>query len=134
MKIQPETSDGFQTPSPLAHQLPPQILERATNGLILVSVIAAGTSIAGNAIDYVLHPGFAAAFQHPILRISLLSQVFLSAGFIALQRSGWLSKQRLLDLGMVFQVLVAFRWAMSEAAAYKDPDVIVFGLSRVALG
>ena len=133
MKLQRESSDALQTPNALASQLPPQILERATDGLCWISLIGAVSSVALTVIEHVLQPEFAAAWAHPALRITALVVFFVSIGFIVLQRSGWLSKQRLLDLGMVFQVVVAFDCALCEGAAYKDPNAMVVGLSGIAV-
>src|SRR5262249_48434018 len=108
-------------------------LERAAHGIGWLCLIALVSSVALTAIDDVLHPGFAAAWTHPALRLSILAQIFLSLGFIMLLRSGWLSNQRLLDLGMGFQVSVAFGGAVWEAGAYKAPTAVVFGVSRIAV-
>jgi serine/threonine-protein kinase len=132
MRIRRESSETIQKPGPLASQLPPQILERAVNGLCWISLISAVSSVALTMI-HLLQPEFAAAWAHPALRIATLCVFFLSVGFIVVQRSGWLSTQRLLDLGIVFQVAVAFACALCEASAYKDPNVVVFGHSGVAL-
>jgi serine/threonine-protein kinase len=133
MKIQRESSDGFQTPKPLASQLPPQILERATDGLCWISLISAISSVALTVIQHGLQPEFAAAWKHPILRLESLIVFFLSVGFIVVQRSGWLSKQRLLDLGMFFQVAIAFACGICEGSAYRDPNAVVLGHSGIAL-
>jgi eukaryotic-like serine/threonine-protein kinase len=133
MKIQRASSDAIPKPSPLACQLPPQIIDRAVDGLCWISLISAFSSVALTLINHALQPEFSAAWTHPALRLSTLGVFFLSVGFIVLQRSGWLSKQRLLDLGMIFQVAVAFACGLCEASAYKDPNAVVFGHSGIAL-
>ena len=134
MRIQRESSGDFRSPSPLASQLPPQILDRAVDGLCWVSLICAVTSVALTAIQHILQPEFAAAWADPVLRIVSLCVFFLSIGFIAVQRSGLLSKRRLLDLGMLFQVAVAFAGGLFEGAAYKDPNAVVVGLPQSRFG
>jgi len=59
--------------------------------------------------------------------------VFLSVGFIVVQRNGWLRKERLLDVGVFFQVAVAFCCALFEGAAYEHPDRVVLGHSGIAV-
>src|ERR1044071_6228593 len=108
MKIQRASSDAFETPNPVAYSLPPQILDRATDGLCWISLISAVTSVALTAIQHTLQPEFAAAWANPALRIVSLCVFFVSVGFILVQRAGVLSKRRLLDLGMLFQVAIAF--------------------------
>src|ERR1051325_4441497 len=117
MKIQRASSDGFERPSPIASKLPPEILERATEGLCFVTVFSAVTSVLLTVIEHVLQPEFAAAWAHPFLRLVSLLVFFLSIGLIVVQRTGWLRKQRLLDLGMSFQVAVALACGLCGAAA-----------------
>ena len=133
MKIQRASSSGFECPRLTAYQLPAKIVERAANGLCWVSLIGAVTSAALTCIEHLLQPEFAAAWAHPVLRITSFCVFLLSVGFIAVQRSGWLSKTQLLDLGIVFQVAVAFSGGLFEGAAYKDPNAVVVGVSGIAL-
>jgi tRNA A-37 threonylcarbamoyl transferase component Bud32 len=133
MKIQRASSTGIECPKLTAYQLPAKIVDRAANGLCWVSLIGAVTSVALTFIEHLLQPEFAAAWAHPVLRITSLSVFLLSVGFIAVQRSGWLSKPQLLDLGMVLQVAVAFSAGLFEGAAYKDPNAVVVGVSAIAV-
>jgi tRNA A-37 threonylcarbamoyl transferase component Bud32 len=133
MRIQRESSDAFETPKPLASQLPPRILDRAADGLCWISLISGVSSITLTIVHHMLQPEYAAAWENPALRLSTLSVFLLSVAFIFVQRSGRLSKQRLLDLGMVFQVAVAFACGMCESAAYKDPNAVVIGHSGIAV-
>src|SRR6478736_6811454 len=104
MKIQRTSSDAFETPNPVAYSLPPQILDRAADGLCWISLICAVTSVALTAIEHVLQPEFAAAWSHPFLRLTSLCVLLMSVGFGVVQHKGWLSKRRLLDVGVLFQV------------------------------
>jgi tRNA A-37 threonylcarbamoyl transferase component Bud32 len=133
MKIQPLSSDSLPSPSPVASKLPPQILDRAAAGFCWVSLFAAVTSVALTAIQHVLQPEFAAAWAHPALRMASLAVVFLSVGCMVVLRQGWLTKERLLDLAMAFQVMIAFACGLFEAAAYQDPNAVVLGHSGVAV-
>ena len=67
------------------------------------------------------------------MRIASLGVFFLSVAFTVVQRAGWLSKQRLLDVGHVLQVAIAFACGLFEGAAYKDPDAVVVGISAIAV-
>src|SRR5580765_4954042 len=129
MKIQRASSTGIECPRLTAYQLPANIVDRAANGLCWVSLIGAVTSVALTFIEHVLQPEFAAAWAHPVLRITSLCIVFLSAGVLMVQRMGWLRKDRLLDLGLFFQVAIAFAAALLEGSAYKDPNRVVLGHS-----
>lgn len=133
MRIQPASSDAIQTPKPLAAKLPPRIVDRATEGLCWMSLISAVSSVVLTMINRILQPEVAAAWNRPILRVFMLAVFLLSVGFIVVQRQGWLSKQRLLDAGMVFQILIAFACGLFEGAAYRDPNVTVVGHSGIAV-
>jgi serine/threonine-protein kinase len=119
----------LQNPTLLALSLPPQILERATDGLCWISLICAVTCVVLTVAQHLLQPEFAQAWRHPILRAASIGATLLSIGFMAIQRSGWLSKQALLDLGMVFQVVIVFLAGIFECAAYQDPNAVVLGVS-----
>jgi eukaryotic-like serine/threonine-protein kinase len=133
MRIQRVASDAFESPGPVALKLPPQIVDRAVAGLCWISVISAVTPVLFTAVGHFLQPEFAKAWAHPILRIVSLAMVFLSGGFIVVQRAGWLRKERLLDLGIVFQVAVAFTCGLFEGAAYENPNMVVLGRSGIAV-
>jgi eukaryotic-like serine/threonine-protein kinase len=133
MRIQPVSSDALQGPKPLAAQLPPQILERAVDGVCWMGLIAATSSVVLTMINHLLQPEVAAAWNHPILRLTMLAVFLLSIGFMAVQRLGWFSKSRLLDVGAVFQVTIAFACGLFEGASYLNPDAVVIGHSRIAV-
>src|SRR5262249_43495589 len=133
MRIQRASSDAFECPKLTSYHLPVTIMERATDGLCWISIISAVSSVALTIIEHLFQPEFAAAWTHPVLRLTSLSIFFLSIAFIAIQRSGVLSTRRLLDLGMLFQVAVAFAGGLFEGAAYQDPDAVVIGISGIAV-
>ena len=133
MKLQRVTTDGLESPGLVASKLPPELIDRAVAGLCWVSLFTAVTSILITAIEHLLQPEFAKAWQHPVLRLASLFMVFLSVGFIVVQRTGWLRKDQLLHLGVFFQVTVAFCCALFEGAAYENPNAVVLGHSGIAI-
>src|SRR3954453_19441736 len=133
MKIQRLSTDGLETPNPIAFALPPQIEDRAAEGLCWVTLFAAVTSVVLTAVEHVFQPEFAEAWRHPVLRIASILIFVLSVGLMVVQRSGWLTKRRLLDLGMLFQVAIAFACGLFEAAAYQNPETVVLGHSGIAV-
>ena len=58
----------------------------------------------------------AAAQQTPLFRLSALFLVLAAAGLAALQRSGLVRPQDLLDLGLVFEIAGAFALSLMENA------------------
>lgn len=133
MIIQRQPSTAYECPKLTTSQLPAKIMERVTDGIGWVSVIAGLSCVARTVVQYLLQPEFRAAWDQPALRIVTLSIFFLSIGFMLLQRSGLLNKQRLLDIGMVFQVTIAFACAVLEGALCRNPNAVVAGVSAVAV-
>jgi serine/threonine-protein kinase len=133
MKVQRVTSAGLESPSPVATKLPARIVNRAVRGLCWVSLLTAVSCVVLTTIQKTLQPEFAKAWEHPLLRIASLGVTFLSLGFLVVQRKGLLRKERLLDLGLVFQVAVAFTIALFEGAVYDDPNRVVVGHSGIAV-
>lgn len=129
MHIQPASTDAVRNPTAFSYQLPPQILERAAEGVSWVTLISAVSTVALTLINRVLQPEVAAAWTHPVLRATMIGVLLLSVSLITVQRQGWLTKTRLLDLGLVFQVAVAFACGLLEAATFKDPNSVVLGHS-----
>ncbi|MBI4903108.1 MAG: serine/threonine protein kinase [Acidobacteria bacterium] len=101
--------------------------------LCYVSVIAAVSTILFVLLHVMLQPEAKEVIRSPFVRLTDLSLVLLSVGFVVLQRSGVLSKQAILHLGAVFQVLVAFTIALVESYMPRGPEMPVIGVSSVAL-
>src|SRR5262245_12994654 len=133
MNIQRVTSDATDSPGLAALRLPPKIVDRAVAGLPWIALIAAVTGLSLMTIKRVLQPEYAATWSHPAMRIIAFTVTFLSIGLIVVHRNAWLRKERLLDLGACFQVLVAFACAVSENSAYGDPNAVVIGGSCVGV-
>jgi eukaryotic-like serine/threonine-protein kinase len=133
MRIQCVKSAELESPGLVASKLPPQIVDRAVTGLFWITIFTVVTSILFTAVEHILQPEFAKAWTHPVLRITSLGMLFLSAGVMVVQRMGWLRKDRLLDLGLFFQMAIAFAVALFEAAAYENPDAVVVGHSGIAV-
>src|SRR6185369_8032348 len=133
MKIQRASVDAFECPRLTAFELPTRIVDRAVNGLGWVSFISAISSVALTTIQHLLQPEFAAAWNHPVLRLASLGVVFMASAFLLLLHTGFVSKSRLLDLGIVFQINVAFCAGLFEGDAYRNHDSTVVGISAIAV-
>jgi len=113
--------------------VPPKLLDKAVTRLCFISIISAVSTVAFFLATGYLQPEAAAAQKHPFLRLVGLFLVLLSFGFFGLQRGGWFSKQTILHLGGVFQVLVAFAISLAECALVNNPKMPVVGVSSTAL-
>ena len=109
------------------------MLEKAADRLCWISILCAVTTVALLTMEGFLQPEFSAAFRLASIQWTIGGILALTVGFIAIQRFGWLSKAALLDLGIVFQVAIAFAIAMFETTFNWNPDVPVLGHSGVAI-
>ena len=118
--------------SPVSNQLPPALLEKAADRLCWITILCAVSTILLFSLEQWLQPELHSMADLASVRLSLLG-VFLMAGtFFAVQRNGWVKKQTLLDLGIVFQVYVAFAISMLETSRPWKDDVVL-GHSAVAI-
>jgi serine/threonine-protein kinase len=81
-----------------------------------LAILTAVTVVGASLLHQALSPDVAAAHQAPLFRLSALFLVLAGAGLAALQRSGWLSSQDLLDVGLVFEVGGALALSLMENA------------------
>ena len=131
--IRAASTPGSSTPSPAGFSLPPAMLEKAADRLCWISVLCAVTTVALLTMEGFLQPEFGAAFRLASIQWTIGGILALSLGFIAIQRFGWLTKAALLDLGIVFQVAIAFSISMFETTFNWNPNVPVLGHSGVAI-
>ena len=133
MRIQRVSSETIQTPKPFARQLPPQILERATDGLCWVSLISAVSSVTLTLI----HQSAARIRGGVDASRRCAWQSCASSSF------RWVSSWCSARAGSAnsgcsiwawsFRSLMAFACGLFEGAAYQDPNAVVLGHSGIAV-
>ncbi len=128
----PSTSSAELAKKP-GLSLPPKLLDRAVTRLCFISIISAVSTVAYFVASGLLQQEAADVQKHPMMRLLALALVLLSFGFLALQRSGWFSKQVILHLGVVFQILVGYAIAFGESMMLKSGDYPVVGVTATAL-
>lgn len=131
--VRAATNPSQQTPSPGGFQLPQPLIDKNADGLCWISTLCGVMTVALLAMEGFLQPEFGAAFQLASIRWNIAGIVALTAAFIAIQRFGIFRKEVLLDLGIVFQVSIAFSIAMFETTFNWNPNVPVLGQSGVAI-
>ena len=131
MQLQRVTSESGESPGLISANLPPQILDQVAGRLCWISGFVACSVVLLGSSQALLQDEFGAALQRPLLRLTLLGLLFLTVGFIVVQRNGWLSKARLLDFGLVYQVLVGFVLCLIETAVDWNPEIPMRGLPAV---
>jgi serine/threonine-protein kinase len=80
-----------------------------------------------------LQPEVAGSLRGPIIPYVWLFVVLISLGINAVQRFRILSPLAILNLGLVFEVVVAAAISFAETALLTSPDHPVLGVSKVAL-
>jgi serine/threonine-protein kinase len=132
--VRATTPSGTPTRSPYRHlSMPPDMVDKAASRLCYISLMAAVTSVAVFIGERLLQPEYSQAQELPLVRLTLLLLVLASAGFIALQRLGLVSKQTVLYFGVLYQTVVAFAIGVFETCVEVPPDTPILGASYVAL-
>ncbi|WP_051670802.1 serine/threonine-protein kinase [Bryobacter aggregatus] len=134
MDILRASSGGAEaSPSPGTYKLPPALLEKTAARLCWISTLCAVATVVVLGLECWLQPEFATAFRLLSNQLAMAGVLLLSLGFLTIQRKGWVSKQALLDLGIVFQSGVAFAISIFETSIPWDPSDPVLGHSGVAI-
>lgn len=131
--VRAATGSSQQTPNPIGFKLPQALLDKSASRLCWISIVCAVMTVALLGLEMLLQPEFAQAYQLASIRLTILGIVTLTSAFLAIQKFGWLSKERLLDLGVVFQVAIAFAISMFETTFPWNPNLPVLGHSGVAV-
>ncbi len=132
MEIVRRAQSSGDTPSVAARKFPPGLLEKVTDRLCWISLICAVSTVVFFAISQLLQPEFGQIMALTSTRLTLLGVLAFSALFTVVMRNGWLKKESLLDLGIAFEVYVAFSLAMVETALPWD-NLPVRGVSKVGI-
>ena len=106
------TGPGTQTQARIANR----VADGASRRIGTLAILTAVTVVGASLLQHALSPDMAAAQQTSLFRLSALFLVLAGAGLAALQRSGMLSSQDLLDVGLVFEVGGALALALMENA------------------
>ena len=95
---------------------PAAFADKASRRIGTLAILTAVTVVGASFLHHALSPDIAAAQQTPLFRLSALFLVLAGAGLAALQRSGLLTSQDLLDLGLVFEIGGALALSLMENA------------------
>src|SRR5436190_1428492 len=131
--VRANTSSRGNTPSPVAYKMPAAMVEKSAASLCWISLFCAITTVALLTMEALLQPEFASAFNLLSIRLTILVVLVMSLGFLAIQRYQLVRKETLLDLGIAFQVVIAFAISMFETTFPWNPQAAVLGHSGVAI-
>ena len=128
----PITADT--APGGLNFRLPPALVATAGKRLCWVSVVCAATTVVLYLVEGWLQPEVQAArAAQPALPLVALAILLFSAGMVAAQRYGLMSNLAILNVGLAFEVFVAFAIAFLETTLPIRSDQYVQGVSMVAV-
>ena len=118
--------------SPVSNHLPPALLEKAAERLGWITILCAVSTAVFFGLEQLLQSELNTMANLASVRLSLLGIFFMAGGFFAVQRNGWAKKETLLNLGIVFQIYVAFAISMLETSR-PWTDQVVLGHSALAI-
>lgn len=126
----PSGNTGSGSASP-GFRLPPALVNKAAARMCMVSVTASVTMVLMFIAERFLQPEMAAAQQEPIVRLTGLFVLLVSAGFITIQRLGLVSKQAVLNMGIGYQAAISFAIGVLETCIPMAAHEAVKGVSSL---
>ena len=127
----PVSSTAPQGFSPL--RFPAAMVETAAKRFCWISLICAVTTVIFFTVQRWLQPEVAEAQRDPLLPLLALCLVLFSGSMIAVQRFQLLSSYTMLNVGLAFEIFVAFAISFFETSTQIAPDRQVRGCSLVAV-
>ena len=110
LRCGPQSVPGVRTQARIAGN----VAEEAARRIGTVAILTAVTTVGMAVLQNVLQPEMAAAQQTPLYRLSALSLVLAAVAVAALQRSELVNPQRLLDLGLVLEIVGSLAISLME--------------------
>jgi serine/threonine-protein kinase len=117
-----------------AHQIPPDLLHRAAGRLQMASAIIAIALTVYIVISSFASLGIAPARDQTTgTRIVFVAMLIVSIGVHFLGRSRWLRPERMLDVGLVYEVILAFGGGVAVQYFAAELRLPIWGVSEVAV-
>lgn len=121
------------TPVDTDGPLSPRLVGQASRRLCWLSLLAAVTTVLTLVFQRLVQPEVVPVQQDPLNALALLANVLCAAGLIALQYYRVVPPATIIQLGMVFELVVAFSIATLETSLPFDPDATVRGGSMLTI-
>src|SRR5215813_13810739 len=127
--------DTLTTPggSKARTRLPAELLGKSSSRLFWLAMVVLVTSVILFAARHLLDPNVRAVEKRPFFLLVIGLLMLSSLGVILTQRSGLLSAARLLELGLLYEILVSFGLATMEFTRSLIPGHWSIGTSSVAM-
>jgi serine/threonine-protein kinase len=123
----------IRTEEPVKRTLAPQAVEGAVTRLCWVCILCAVVVTISLFLQRRLQPEIRDLLEVPAIAVTWLIVVLISLGVALIRRFRLLSPLVILNLGLIFEVFVAFSISFTETALPMFPDQPVLGVSKVAL-
>ncbi len=129
------STPGQVTATPVEYDAPlsPRLASQASRRLCWVSLLAAVTTVFAFVFQRVVQPEIIPIQQDPVNALALLANVLGAAGLIALQHYRVVPPTTIIQLGMAFELIVAFSISTFETSIPFDPNASVRGGSMLSL-
>src|SRR5258708_6431825 len=114
-------------------RVPTELLGKTSSRLYWLAVLVLVTSVVIFLSRHFLEPELRVVEKQLLFRIDLAVLVLASIAVIATHRLGFLPPRRLLEVGVVFEIMVAFCLATLEFARPHTPGHMSVGVSAVAM-
>ena len=109
-----------------------QLLDEGARRLAVLAGVLAVTFIAMQLFQRLAQPQLAPILDDPITRLPALAAILMAAALVVLHRYHAVTSRTLLSIGMVFEVVVGFAFAMVETSRPFEPDAPLLGLSAIS--
>ena len=127
------TPSGMRADASAKPTLAPQMVESAVQRLCWVLVICSGLIIFSAFLHRAMQPEMAGLLKTPAVLWTWIVVVLSALSIGVARRLRLLSPLVILNLGLVFEVMVAFAICFTETGLPMSPDQPVLGISKVAL-
>ncbi|MDR1727995.1 MAG: serine/threonine protein kinase [Acidobacteriota bacterium] len=133
--MQPVIQSGkeIQTDTLLRQSLSSQVVENVVSRLRWISLVCAVLAIISFVLYIWFQPERFELLRRPDIMVVWAVALFVALAIGACHRFRWLSDPALLNLGILFEVLMAFALSYSETSQQISSDRTTLGVSKVAL-
>jgi len=131
--VRPDASREIQPDTVTGQTQATQVVEGAVPRLCWICLVCAILATLSIFFQRVVQPEFVGMLQRPAIIVAWAVVVGIAVAINLVHRLGLLSPNAILNLGLGFEVLVAFAIAFSETSFPLDAGQPVLGISKVAL-
>ena len=110
-----------------------ELLDEGARRLTWLAGVFVVAALALYVFQRLVQPQIAPLFDDPVTRLAGLMSILIAAGVLALRQYGVVGSQQLLNVGIVFEIAVAFAIAMVETSRPFNPFVPLLGLSAISV-